>query len=166
MQMNNMDVTDQVQKDRSYYTKQGEPWRVAPAAIGTLSPYRFVVIFARYQDKWLYARHKERITWETAGGHIEEGETPYEAAKRELYEETGAVPYEVSGVFDYAVHTDTEFSYGQVFFAEIDRLGQMPESEMADIMLFDGIPESMTYPQILPVLYAHLQQHLSSRENP
>ena len=56
-----------------FYTKPGEPWRVYTTAIGELSPYRFVVIFARYQGNWLYAKHKKRNTWETAGGHIEQG---------------------------------------------------------------------------------------------
>jgi 8-oxo-dGTP diphosphatase len=130
-----------------FYTKLGEPWRVYTKAIGELSPYRFVVIFARYQGKWLYAKHKKRNTWETAGGHIEQGETPYEAAKRELYEETGATPFEVVGVFDYAVHTETEFSYGRVLFAEIEKLNELPESEMAETRLFDNIPDTMTYPQ-------------------
>ncbi|MCL2022969.1 MAG: NUDIX domain-containing protein [Oscillospiraceae bacterium] len=146
--------------------KQAPPWRVYTTAIGELSPYRFVVIFARYQGKWLYTRHKKRSTWETAGGHIEKGETPYEAAKRELYEETGAKPFEVIGLFDYAVHTETEFSYGRVFFAEIEEMNDLPESEMAQTRLFDNIPDSMTYPQILPVLYEQLQHHLLTQSSP
>ena len=149
-----------------FYTKPGEPWRVYTKAIGELSPYRFVVILSRYQGKWLYARHKKRTTWETAGGHIEQGETPYEAAKRELYEETGATPFEVVGVFDYAVHTETGFAYGRVFFAEIEELNELPESEMAEVRLFDNIPDIMTYPQILPVLYERLQHHLITQSCP
>ena len=38
--------------------------------------------------------HKERDTWESPGGHIDEGETPLEAAERELYEETGAIDFD------------------------------------------------------------------------
>jgi 2,3-bisphosphoglycerate-dependent phosphoglycerate mutase len=69
--------------------------------IGALKAYRFVVIFTRYQGKWLYCRAKERNTFETAGGHIEHGETPLEAARRELFEETGAVRFDITPVFDY-----------------------------------------------------------------
>ena len=49
-----------------------------------------VVIYAKYKDKFVMCRHKGRKTWEIPGGHIEEGELPELAAKRELYEETGA----------------------------------------------------------------------------
>ena len=56
--------------------------RVLP--LGSCASYRYVVVFVRYQSKWMFARHKARDTWETAGGHIEEGETPFEAARREL----------------------------------------------------------------------------------
>lgn len=149
-----------------FYTKPGEPWRVSTALIGELNPLRFVVIFARMNGKWIYARHKKRDTWETAGGHIEPGETPYEAAKRELYEETGAIDFDIAGVFDYAVHTATEFSYGRVFFAEVRKLGKLPESEMAEVRLFDSIPDPMTYLQILPVLYHKIQTHLMIQSSP
>jgi 8-oxo-dGTP pyrophosphatase MutT (NUDIX family) len=37
----------------------------------------------------LLVRHKRLGTWLPVGGEIEAGETPLEAAKRELFEETG-----------------------------------------------------------------------------
>ncbi|MCL2776336.1 MAG: histidine phosphatase family protein, partial [Oscillospiraceae bacterium] len=77
-------------------------WKVSTSDFGSLKSYRFVVIFARYQDKWLYCRATERDTFETAGGHIEDGETPLEAAKRELYEETGAIKFDITPAFDYS----------------------------------------------------------------
>ena len=51
---------------------------------------QIAVIAARYQDKWVFCRHKQRVTWEMPGGHKEQGETTEGAAKRELWEETGA----------------------------------------------------------------------------
>lgn len=59
--------------------------------LNELKEYKYVVILSKYQGKILLSRHKKRDTWETQGGHIEKGETPMEAAKRELYEESGAV---------------------------------------------------------------------------
>lgn len=44
--------------------------------LNTFPAHKYVVTFARYQDKWLFSRHRSRTTWETQGGHIEEGETP------------------------------------------------------------------------------------------
>lgn len=113
--------------------------------------------FARYQDKWLYCRAKTRDGFETAGGHIELGETPLDAAKRELFEETGAVKFDISHAFDYSVYLPSEFSHGQVFFAQIHELGSLPDYEMAEIRLFDTIPDKMRFPQILPTLYEKMQ---------
>lgn len=56
---------------------------------GQLDNIEFVVIFTKYQDKWVYCWHKKRESYEHPGGHVEKGETPLAAAKRELYEETG-----------------------------------------------------------------------------
>ena len=47
----------------------------------------FAVVVARYQDHWVFCRHKDRNTWEWPGGHIEAGETPLQAAQRELQED-------------------------------------------------------------------------------
>ncbi|MDR1299161.1 MAG: NUDIX domain-containing protein, partial [Oscillospiraceae bacterium] len=136
---------------KRFYVKPGEPTRVTLAPLNSLGVYRFTVIFARMGNGWLYARHRERGTWETAGGHIEPGETPLECAKRELYEETGAAKFYISPAFDYSVHTTAEFSYGQVFFADVEELGELPpEYEMAEVKAFETIPDKMTYPDILP----------------
>ena len=127
--------------------------KVCTAPLGELKAYRYTVVFARYQDKWLYCRAKSRETFETAGGGIEPGETPTDAAKRELYEETGAVKFDIKPMFDYAVHLPGRYSNGQVFLAEVHELGDLPNYEMAETGLFATIPEKMRFPGILPVLY-------------
>lgn len=121
--------------------------KVLPA--GSCAPHAFAVIFARYDGKWIFARHKARTTWETAGGHIEPGETPVEAARRELFEETGALEAEITPVCDYRAGDRS----GMVFLAEVKAMGALPESEMAEIGFFDGLPENLTYPLTTPVLY-------------
>ena len=64
---------------------------------------RFAVIVARYRGRWVMCRHIDRETYECPGGHRESGETVLEAARRELYEETGATDYELIPVSIYSV---------------------------------------------------------------
>ena len=127
--------------------------KVFIADLGELKAYKYTVIFVRYKNKWLYCRAKERNTYETAGGRIEKGETTIEAAKRELYEETGAIKYDIIPVFDYSVHYPNVYANGQVFLAHIHELGDIPDYEMAEVKLFDTIPNKMRFPHILPVLF-------------
>ena len=58
-------------------------------ALGAVKDPRFVVVLSHQEGKILLSRHRQRQTWETQGGHIEPGETPEQAARRELREETG-----------------------------------------------------------------------------
>ena len=82
---------------------------------------KFAVIFSRYQGKWVYCRHKERSTYEVPGGHRELGESIEMAARRELYEESGAVEYDIKPVCVYSVEGKTrvdqsgEESFGMLF---------------------------------------------------
>jgi 8-oxo-dGTP diphosphatase len=122
--------------------------------IGKLKDYKYVVTFARYNGKWVICKHKNRDTWETSGGHIEANETPIEAAKRELYEETGAIDFEIQPVCDYWAcdepHETEKITWanGQVFLAYIKHFGKLPESEMECINFFESFPQNLTYPDI------------------
>ena len=123
--------------------------------LGELERYRYVVVLSRYRGKILLSRHRERTTWETQGGHIEEGETPLEAARRELYEESGAVEFEIKPLCDYGTEEDVaRGTGGMVFTAEISRLEALPKSEMEEVRAFDILPENLTYREITPVLFA------------
>ena len=125
--------------------------------LGTLVPYKYVVVMSKYQGRILLSRHRDRSTWETQGGHIEPGETPMDAARRELYEESGAVDFDIRPVFDYWAGDENGGACGQVFAAEIRTLGPMPKSEMAEIRAFDEVPPNVTYPAITPELFSSLE---------
>jgi 8-oxo-dGTP pyrophosphatase MutT (NUDIX family) len=66
-----------------------------PAARGEGERRAFsVAVFCRNGGEILLVRHKRLDLWLPVGGEIEPGETPLEAARRELLEETG-----LDGVF-------------------------------------------------------------------
>ncbi len=119
---------------------------------GTLPDLLFVVICSLYQGRWLLSRHRLRDTWEHQGGHIEPGESPLQAAQRELYEESGVTDADLFPVCDYLGYNDTGSSNGAVFLAQVHSLGTLPESEIKEARLFDILPENLTYPNVTPVL--------------
>ena len=121
---------------------------------GTLSSYRFVVVCARYEGRWMLSRHKRRDTWETQGGHIERGETPMETAVRELFEESGVSDAALYPVCDYLGYDDFGSATGVVFLADVHSLGTLPESEMKEVRMFEFLPEQLTYPAVTPRLMA------------
>ena len=71
----------------------------------------FAVIVARTDGKWVFCKHKERETFEIPGGHREKGEAIDEAAKRELYEETGidACPSQLIKIHQWIAPDKTQF---------------------------------------------------------
>lgn len=126
--------------------------------LGTLRNYKYVVILSFYNGRIMLSRHRNRLTWEPQGGHIESAETPLTAAHRELYEESGATGYHIKPVFDYWVmdESDGSSASGQVFMASVTILDEIPESEMSEVAFYDSIPNDLTYPEITPVLFSEL----------
>ena len=115
----------------------------------TFETYFSADVIALYKGKWLLCMHKERSTWEHPSGWIEEGETPLEAAKRELYEETGLIAKQLSllGVFSGELNGFHYNGNGQVYFAIVHKLNNIPSnSEMKKIGRFDSLPDELTYP--------------------
>ena len=136
--------------------------RVFP--LNALGSYEYTVICSSYKGKWILSRHRKRDTWETQGGHIEAGETPLEAARRELYEESGISDAEVYPVCDYWGFNPFRCSNGMVFLAVVHSIGELPESEMQEIGMFEELPENLTYPQTSPVLYREAEKLLMELE--
>jgi 8-oxo-dGTP diphosphatase len=134
--------------------KKRQSLRCLVYPLGTLKEYKYVVVCTRYEGQWLLSRHKKRDTWETQGGHIEQGETPLDAAQRELYEESGVSDAEIIPVCDYYGYDDKGHSNGVVFLAKVHSHGTLPESEMERVQAFAQLPENLTYPSVTPVLMA------------
>lgn len=127
---------------------------------------KFSVIAAKYEGKWVFCRRRDRETWEIPGGHREAGETPYDCAKRELWEETGALEFTLEPVTAYGVDAGGSETYGELFFANITKVGNLPKYEIEETMLSDTLPDSLTYPEIQPRLYDYTQGWLNLRSSP
>lgn len=111
------------------------------------------VIVPKYQGKWVFVRQKGKETWELPGGTHEINETITETAERELFEETGAKKFSLTPIGISSVNIDGRQSYGLLFYSEVSELGQLPNSEIEEVKLFEGLPENLTYPSIHNVLF-------------
>lgn len=116
---------------------------------------KFAVIVSKYNGKWVFCKHKQRETSEVPGGHREIGEKIGETAKRELYEETGAVDFTIKPICVYSVISDdidAKETFGMLYFADIKAFESELHSEIEKIYLLDDLPSEWTYPLIQPKL--------------
>jgi 8-oxo-dGTP diphosphatase len=124
----------------------------------------YSVISARFENSWLFVRHNKRTTWEIAGGHIENGETSFEAAGRELMEETGALKFSLKCISTYSVNIDGETGWGRLYLAEVYEIGPIPDmSEIAEVILSDHLPLHNTHPDIQPYLFSRTIEYLRKK---
>lgn len=125
----------------------------------------YSVIAARFEGSWIFVRHHERTTWEIAGGHIEEGETPDDAARRELAEETGANLFDIFCVATYSVEQNGIIRFGKLYFAEVREILRVPDtSEIAERLLAEDLPGNLTYPDIQPQMFRKINEYLKDRD--
>lgn len=122
----------------------------------TDSMLKFAVIIAKYHDKYVFCKHKMRNTWEIPGGHREKDEDIFETAKRELYEETGAIVFDIMPICVYSVIAPNNFNgvetFGKLFFADIHQFENELHNEIEKIVITDKLPTNWTYPEIQPKL--------------
>ena len=126
---------------------------------------RFAVIVTRTDGHWVFCRHRERSTLEVPGGHREPGEEILAAAKRELYEETGAVDFSMEPVCVYSVtapwNFDGQETFGILYYADVKSFEGELHCEIGQIVIQDELPEAWTYPEIQPLLIREVQKRRS-----
>ena len=120
---------------------------------------QYAVIVSRSAGKWVFCRHCERDTLECPGGHREAGEPIAQTARRELYEETGAVEYVMSSVSAYEVLCEGDApSYGMLYYAEITVFEPELTHEIDQIVFLEELPTEWTYPDMHPIFIEELKK--------
>ncbi len=114
----------------------------------------YAVIIAKHKNSFVFCKHKKRTTFELPGGHREVNENILETAKRELYEETGAIEFKILPICVYSVFNKNTLTtnYGMLFFAEIFSFNEKLENEIEQIILSENLITNWTYPLIQPKL--------------
>ncbi len=117
---------------------------------------KFAVIIAKSEGKFIFCKHKARDTWEIPGGHREPGEIILDTAKRELYEETGAIVFDIKPICVYSVLSEDNFdgeeTFGMLFCADVKSFEKELHNEIEKIEITDTLPKAWTYPEIQPRL--------------
>ena len=131
-----------------------QPWSAA-------IKLKYVVIVVTDGRRILWVRHRQRGTWEIPGGHIEPGETCDEAARRELWEETGITKADLKPLSIYTVTQNGKSDSGMLYLTDSGRHGPLPAFEIAETRWFAELPEALTYPAIQQLL---LKRALQSRQ--
>ncbi|SFU39049.1 NUDIX domain-containing protein [Alicyclobacillus macrosporangiidus] len=135
-------------------------------------PPRAVLVFPVLCGRMLWVCHPVR-GWEVPGGKLEPGETPEAAARREVWEETGATLRDLSWIAEYWV-PDTA-SYKWVYVGIVDDWhARPPDSEILDVACRPGLPpperlqtasgvsfvlKDEVYRTVYPILQRILQSH-------
>ncbi len=127
---------------------------------------KFAVVISEYHGKWVCCRHKNRDSYEVPGGRREQGETILQTAERELYEETGAVRYDIRPVCVYSVIGGGEETFGMLYYAQIHEFSKLPSFEIERIEFFERLPGRLTYPFIQPHLFYRARKVINGRTFP
>ncbi len=117
---------------------------------------KYAVIITKSDGKWVFCKHCQRDTFEIPGGHREKNEVIDDTAKRELYEETGAINYSIKPICIYSVIRNEGImeseTFGKLYFAEVSEFEEELHSEIEKIIFTEELVTNWTYPLIQPRL--------------
>ncbi len=112
------------------------------------STFFAAAIITQYNEQWVMCKHRERDTWEAPGGRREKNEMILDTAKRELYEETGAIDFSITPICAFSTNRNA-----MLYYANVETFGELPNFEIKKIDFFDELPENLTSPELYAELY-------------
>lgn len=104
---------------------------------------KHVWVICKYKGQWLLTDHQRR-GYEFPGGKVEEGESPEQAAKREVLEETGGNVSSINYLGQYRVTGKDKIIIKNIYFAEVgELLNQQHYFETNGPILFNEFPQNI-----------------------
>ena len=119
----------------------------------------YAVVVPRFNDKWVFVRHKESESWEIPSGKRKNHEDIFKTAEKMVIEKTGAKTYTISPICIYSVNRNSGVTYGLLCYSEIIEFGNTSGAESIEVKEFDEIPDNLTYPLIQPELFRKVKEN-------
>ena len=107
------------------------------------SVFAMVIPFAPGQRQFFMSHNYRRDTWELPSGKVDPGESPIQAAERELLEEAGAQVDQLRPLGILLTRLGQVPGQGHLYWGEVTHRGNLPQgSEMDDVRAFspDTLP--------------------------
>lgn len=105
-------------------------------------PLVFTIVILKYQERYMFLYGPQRQQWEAPGGGINPGESAYDCARREVWEETSQVVHDLTYKGLFKVRIEDRLEYGALFTAEILELKPFVANEESErIMLWKTLDE-------------------------
>jgi len=104
------------------------------------------IVFTFYDTRYVMTYHPKRKGWEFPAGKREQNETSIECAKRETFEEMGAILSNITPLGYYLVRKDNNSFKTAVFVSNVDKFEPKPHWSETDLVkLFEELPENISY---------------------
>ena len=101
-------------------------------------PITFACVIAKYKGKALFVYNSWRMEWELPSGLINSGEKPYEAALRELAEESGQTASTLSykGLCLLNNYPNDQLELGAIYGCELEQVEPFQANDESTKMMF------------------------------
>ena len=124
-------------------------------------PLPLALVAPRHQGKTLFIYNMRRNCWELHGGMIDAGETPHDAAIRELAEESGQIVSAVQyvGWLKFQLMPDNRLELGVLYTCELDSMTPfVANNEASKMMMWDMKRPVVDYVNEIDLYLANLVQ--------